>query len=184
VHLTAPVFEALAGGDLAGANAVSPVPLSPWLADPVNAGVWKRRLGQVRTDPAEAAWVTGVIVATSAAFSGAAASGAAASGFAVGRAGFHSAPDAAGLVEIGYAVDPQFRRQGYAREALRALIERAEREPAVRTVRLSIRPDNAPSLAVAAPFGFRHVGEQWDEEDGREILWERDVHQGTCPATV
>jgi hypothetical protein len=32
VHLTAPVFRALANGDLATANAVSPVPLSAYFA--------------------------------------------------------------------------------------------------------------------------------------------------------
>ena len=29
-----------------------------------------------------------------------------------------------------------------------------------------------PSLATIAGFGFTHVGEQWDEEDGTEHLYE------------
>jgi ribosomal-protein-alanine N-acetyltransferase len=32
-------------------------------------------------------------------------------GVAVGRAGFHGPPDADGMVEVGYAVDPAFRRR-------------------------------------------------------------------------
>ena len=36
----------------------------------------------------------------------------------VGRAGFHGPPDAGGMVEVGYAVDPDFRRRGNAIAAL------------------------------------------------------------------
>jgi ribosomal-protein-alanine N-acetyltransferase len=47
--------------------------------------------------------------------------------------------------------------------------------PAVRfvTVRASISPSNHASLATIAGFGFTHVGEQWDDEDGTEFLYER-----------
>jgi len=61
VHLTAPVFHALARGDLAAANSVSPVPLSPYFAGPEWSRVWQIRSEQVEQDPASAAWVTGVI---------------------------------------------------------------------------------------------------------------------------
>ena len=94
---------------------------------------------------------------------------------AVGRAGFHGPPDARGMVEIGYAVLPEHRRRGYGRAALAALLDRARREPGVRVVRLSIAPDNAASHAVARPFGFRVVGEQVDEVDGPETVYELDL---------
>ena len=45
--------------------------------------------------------------------------------------------------------------------------------PAVHVVRASISPENAASLATLRPFGFEPVGEQWDEEDGLELLFER-----------
>ncbi|MEV4636815.1 GNAT family N-acetyltransferase [Actinoplanes sp. NPDC049548] len=160
VHLTAAIFEALARQDLVAANALSPVPLSAYLAGPDNAGTWRRRHRQVLADPAEAAWVTGVIWDED-------------GRRAVGRAGFHGLPSPAGLAEIGYAVDPAFRRLGYATAALGVLLDRAAREPAVRTVRLSISPDNVASLALAHRFGFVQVGEQWDDEDGRELVHER-----------
>jgi RimJ/RimL family protein N-acetyltransferase len=55
---------------------------------------------------------------------------------------------------------------------LSALIERAVRDPAVRGVRASIRPDNKASLATIAGFGFAKIGEQWDAEDGLEhVYW-------------
>jgi RimJ/RimL family protein N-acetyltransferase len=79
------------------------------------------------------------------------------------------------MVEIGYAVDPAYRRRGYARAALEALLARAASEPGVQTVRVSIRPDNTPSYALASQYGFTQVGEQWDEEDGLEIIYEVDA---------
>ena len=39
-------------------------------------------------------------------------------------------------------------------------------------MRATIRPGNVASLATIAGFGFAEVGEQWDEEDGRELIFE------------
>jgi RimJ/RimL family protein N-acetyltransferase len=164
VHLTGPAFHALARGDLAAANAESPVPLSEFLAGPECRGVWARRARQCDNDPAAAGWVTGVIWDEDRAV-------------AVGRAGFHEPPDAAGLVEIGYAVEPRHRRQGYARAALEALLQRAADDPQVKTVRVTIAPDNVASYSLAAHYGFVKTGEQWDAEDGREIIYEMPADQ-------
>lgn len=159
MHLTGPAFDALARGDVAAANAASPVPLSAYLAGPERRGVWRRRSGQVAADPGSAGWVTGVIWDE-------------AQRLAVGTAGYHGPPDEAGMVEIGYAVDPAHRRRGYARAALESLLARAAREPAVRTVRVTISPDNTASYRLASQYGFVEVGEQWDDEDGLEIIYE------------
>lgn len=120
------------------------------------------RRDQVVADPLSAAWVTGVIWDEARAL-------------AVGRAGFHGLPDPSGMVEIGYAVAPDHRRQGYARAALSALLERTAREPEVRVVRLTIAPDNTVSLRLARELTFVQVGQQWDEEDGLEIIYEMPV---------
>jgi len=42
----------------------------------------------------------------------------------------------------------------------------------VHTVRASIRPDNVASRALVAQYGFVEVGEQWDDEDGLETVFE------------
>lgn len=76
------------------------------------------------------------------------------------------------MVEIGYAVDPAYRRQGYARAALEVLLERAAREVDVRTVRATVSPDNAASQNLILQYGFAEVGEQWDDEDGLELIYE------------
>jgi [ribosomal protein S5]-alanine N-acetyltransferase len=39
-------------------------------------------------------------------------------------------------------------------------------------VRASIRPDNTASRALVAQFRFVEVGEQWDDEDGLETIFE------------
>lgn len=33
-------------------------------------------------------------------------------------------------------------------------------------------PDNLASLALIDQYGFREVGEQWDDEDGLETIFE------------
>ena len=95
---------------------------------------------------------------------------------AVGRAGFHGPPDAAGMVEIGYAIDPAHRRLGYAWAALETLLQRAAREPEVHTVRATIRPDNTASRDLVVQYGFVAVGEQWDGEEGLEDVFEVDAN--------
>jgi len=35
-----------------------------------------------------------------------------------------------------------------------------------------VAPTNGPSLAVLNRLGFRHIGEQMDEIDGRELIFE------------
>jgi RimJ/RimL family protein N-acetyltransferase len=169
VQLAADTLRALADGDLAAANRTAPVPLTPYLAGPDCRGVWEYRAGQVVEDPASAAWVTGIVWDPE-------------RGIAVGRAGYHGPPDGTGMVEVGYSIDPQYRRQGYARAALLALLERAEREPGVTTVRATISPGNVASRDLVLSHGFVEVGEQMDEEDGLEIVYEVAVGSGVAPS--
>jgi ribosomal-protein-alanine N-acetyltransferase len=162
VHLSPETLAALADGDAARAVATSPVPLNDYLIGPDCRDIWTRRANQVVETPEDLAWVTGVLWDEDAQI-------------AVGRAGYHGAPDPEGMVEVGYGIDPGFRRRGYARAALVALIERARLEPTVHTLRATISPDNEPSLALIHQFDFVENGEQWDEEDGLEIIYEIPV---------
>lgn len=169
VQLTGPVFDALAQGDLAAANATSPVPLTAYLAGPDRRRTWQMRSKQVAADPASADWVTGIIWDQD-------------HQLAVGTAGYHGPPDPSGMVEIGYAVDPAYRRRGYARAALESLLARAAREPEVQTVRVTISPDNTASYGLASQYGFVEVGQQWDDDDGLEIIYETAANPATaCP---
>jgi RimJ/RimL family protein N-acetyltransferase len=50
----------------------------------------------------------------------------------------------------------------------------AARTHGVGRFRASIAPDNEPSLALIDRLGFEQVGDQWDEEDGLELIFEGD----------
>lgn len=90
----------------------------------------------------------------------------------IGSAGFHDRPDADGMIEIGLGVVPAFRGQGYAKEMLHGMWGWVIDQPGVVTLRYTVSPDNAPSQAIIRKLGFAHVGQQIDEEDGPEDIFE------------
>ena len=92
----------------------------------------------------------------------------------VGTAGFHTPPDADGRIEVGYRVEPQYRRQGVASEVVRALFDWAAREYGVQRFRASVAPGNVASLAIISRLGFRQTGVQFDDVDGEELMFELD----------
>jgi ribosomal-protein-alanine N-acetyltransferase len=92
-------------------------------------------------------------------------------GVAVGRVGFHGPADVNGMLDIGYEVFPAYRRRGYAREAVLAMFDWAQRDPAVLRFRATVSPRNLPSRQLIAGLGFIEVGTQWDE-DGEETVFE------------
>jgi RimJ/RimL family protein N-acetyltransferase len=92
----------------------------------------------------------------------------------IGSAGFHAPPDAEGRVEVGYRVEPGYRRRGIATEVVRALFDWAAREHGACRFRASVSPNNVPSLAIIRGFGFRQVGVQIDDIDGKELVFELD----------
>jgi RimJ/RimL family protein N-acetyltransferase len=162
VHLSPEALAALADADLETATALTGLPLTPYTVSDERVGVWRRRAGQVLDTPADQPWVTGMLVDDD-------------TGAVVGGAGFHAAPDADGMVEVGYGIDPEFRRRGYARAALLLMIERARSDPSARVFRVTVSPDNTASLGLVAQLPFVEVGEQWDDEDGLETIFELPV---------
>lgn len=158
VELPPAALQALIESDLPAAGAAAGQELSEYILG--EKWLWEMRFEQIARDPASAEWIARAVVAEP-------------EQVVIGHAGFHGPPDADGMVEVAYSVDPAYRRRGFAKEMLAALIARAEADPRVRVVRASISPENAASLATIAGFGFVQVGEQWDEEDGLELLFER-----------
>jgi ribosomal-protein-alanine N-acetyltransferase len=94
---------------------------------------------------------------------------------AIGYLNFHAGPDQHGMVEIGYTLMPSARGQGYAIEAVRAAFDWATRVHGVRRFRASVAPDNERSLNLIGKLGFVRRGEQWDERDGLELVFELEV---------
>jgi len=161
-HLSPEALAALAAGDLAAAIELTGLPLTSYLVSEDRIGVWRRRATQVVEQPEDQPWVTGLLVDGD-------------TGEVVGAGGFHARPDEDGMVEVGYGVDPAYRRRGYARAALLLMIERARSDPSAQVFRVTVSPDNAASLGLVAQLPFVEVGEQWDDEDGLEIIFEMPV---------
>ncbi|MEU6948467.1 GNAT family N-acetyltransferase [Streptomyces sp. NPDC046316] len=159
VELSATALRALADGDLAGGSAEAGVALDEYFVSDRSRWIFGYRADQLAKDPSAAPWIARAAVSEP-------------DGTVVGDAGFHGPPDEAGVVEVGYTVAPVYRRQGYARAMLKALLVRAAAEPGVRTVRATIRSDNTASLATVAGFGFTRVGERGNERDGLDIVFE------------
>ena len=164
-ELSAKTMTLLLKGDLAAARLEAGVELGELFIDDRAKWLWNYRLKQLESQPEAADWIARAALAEPA--------GPGSGEVVVGYAGYHGPPDEAGMVEVGYTVDPQYRRRGYAKAILAALIDRAAAEPAVRVVRATISPDNVASLATIASFGFTQNGDQWDEEDGLELIFER-----------
>ena len=99
----------------------------------------------------------------------------------IGHAGFHGPPGTNGkkdpeAVELGYTIFEPHRGHGYATEAAQALMDWASERGIPRFI-ASVSPTNAPSLAIVNKLGFVQTGEQWDEEDGLELVFELPVAQ-------
>lgn len=78
---------------------------------------------------------------------------------AVGTGGFFGPPDAAGAVEIGYAMAASFREQGMATEAVSGLLDWAFSHPQVTEVVAHTEPHLTASRRVLEKTGFTDAGE-------------------------
>ncbi|MGH6654297.1 MAG: GNAT family N-acetyltransferase [Actinocrinis sp.] len=79
-------------------------------------------------------------------------------GYAIGGVGFHATPDQDGGVSIGYGLVPAARGNGYASEALRALLEFA-RAQGVTSVAGDTDHGNTASQHVMAAAGMQLIAE-------------------------
>lgn len=148
--------------DLPAAAAELGAAIPPSLPDQLDAFL-QFRIADLTEDPAAQPWLGRAIVIEDVA-----------GRHVIGTVGFHSPPDDDGRVEVGYRVEPAYRRRGVATEVVRALFDWAAREHGVTRFRASTAPDNVISQAVLAKFGFRQVGTQMDDIDGLELVFERD----------
>ena len=161
VSMSVPFMEALARRDQEAAAGLLEASVTPWMADQL-VDFLQFRLRQLAEDSTIRAWLGRAMVLTDT-------EGAR---HAIGSIGFHGPPDEQGRLEVGYSVDPDHRRQGFAREAIQALFDWAHERHGIRTFVASIDPDNDASLNLAGQFGFVQVGEQMDEIDGLELVFE------------
>ncbi len=92
----------------------------------------------------------------------------------IGSTSFHGAPDEAGMMEIGLGIEGEYQNKGYAKEALLGMWRWALKFPEVKVLRYTVSPDNLPSISVIKYFGFTYIGQQIDDIDGPEDIFEMD----------
>jgi [ribosomal protein S5]-alanine N-acetyltransferase len=165
VTMSVPFMQALLERDLATAAGVIGASVPSDLPDRLDAFL-QFRLADLAGDPAIQPWLGRAIVVTD--------DDELRRRWVIGSVGFHSPPGADGRCEVGYHVEPEYRRQGVATEAIAALFDWAAREHGVTRFRASIAPDNVASLAVAAHLGFRQTGVQVDDVEGTELVFDLD----------
>jgi [ribosomal protein S5]-alanine N-acetyltransferase len=157
VVLPPPLLRAVTRGDLDDIAGQLDAPVGEGWEEGIPAAV---RLDQLAADPGEQPWLVRAMIARS-------------PRHIVGSAGFHAPPDDRGRVEIGFHVVAAERRRGYAREATLALLDWAAGTGLARTCVASVSPDNVASLNLIRSLGFLRTGEQIDERDGLEWVFER-----------
>ena len=91
----------------------------------------------------------------------------------VGSCGFKGPPNANGAVEIAYGIDPDYRGNGYATEAARALVTYALKNSKVHVVRAHTLPEANASTRVLTKCGFKQAGEVIDPDDSLVWRWEK-----------
>lgn len=95
----------------------------------------------------------------------------------VGSGGF-AGPPSDGVVEFGYEIAPQFRNQGLATAAARAMVDKAVAAGnALTTVVAHTSAYEDPSTGVLRRLGFRRVAELDDTGDGARWRWELSVSE-------
>jgi ribosomal-protein-alanine N-acetyltransferase len=166
VLLTNEVMRALLSSDRVEAEKLADVTLPEGWPDEHDARFLRFRLKQVSNDAAQEPFLARAMVLRDGSPRAM-----------IGHIGFHgkpgvNAPQKAGALEIGYTVFPDYRRRGYAEEAIHALMRWAREEHGVTVFIASISPENEPSLALVRKLGFVEIGRHWDDEDGEELEFE------------
>ena len=75
-----------------------------------------------------------------------------------------------GEASIAYGVFPPYRRRGYAREAVKTLLEHVRAAHDVRRAFAEINVENAPSLSLIRSIGFSEV-----RREGDDLVFERTL---------
>jgi RimJ/RimL family protein N-acetyltransferase len=93
----------------------------------------------------------------------------------IGSAGFHNLPDQNGMIEIGFGIDAAFQNKGYGKQLLHGMWNWVVKEPRVKTLRYTVSPSNLISKQIIQKLEFNLVGEQLDDVDGVEEIYELNI---------
>ena len=159
VSLGPEILESLVRGSATQAEEMLGVPLpEDWVREEEMLFAW--RLKQIRDDPGSQPWLLrAIVVREPREFAG--------------HFNFHAPPGDEDWVELGYSIQPDLRRRGYASEVAVHMMRWARDLHGVQKFRASVSPTNLASLAMIDKLGFHRIGTQMDEIDGLEIVFER-----------
>jgi RimJ/RimL family protein N-acetyltransferase len=90
----------------------------------------------------------------------------------IGSAGFHNLPDENGMIEIGFGIDAAFQNKGYGQQLLHGMWNWVLKDQRVKTLRYTVSPTNLISKQIIQKLEFDLVGEQLDDVDGAEEIYE------------
>jgi len=140
-------IEALIQGDTKRATQLAGATFpSAWPEDAEAQEGLTWHLRHLRADAAQQAWRIRVMVERE-------------SGVVVGSINLKGPPNAHGDVEIGWGVNEDRRRRGYAFEAASAVLKWAACEPGVRVFSATIPEDNVSSQELAKKLGMARTSE-------------------------
>jgi len=114
--------------------------------------------GFLKSDPDSVGWMTYIFVHTH-------------DRMLIGEGGYKGKPDKEGMVEIGYAIVPEYRRRGLAYEAAKAFTDRAFSQPEVKFVQAHTLKDGTASMRVLKKLGMKLVGTAQDPDEGEVLQW-------------
>lgn len=97
----------------------------------------------------------------------------------VGSVVFHGGPDDDGIVEVGYGVEQDLQRQGYATEGTRAAVEWALSESSVNVVRACTPSWHLASRRVLERCGMFLAGSHDHDMLGELLEYERRASKQT-----
>ena len=129
-----------------------------------HSGPLRWRVPQVKADPSTNVWFIRWIVLRE-------------TKQVVGSISFHAPPDEVGMIEIGFGICEPCRNNGYGKEALLGMWTWVIDQPGVQTLRYTVSASNGPSMSIINSLGFEHVGQQIDEEDGPEEIFEMSADE-------
>ncbi|HYJ47270.1 MAG TPA: GNAT family N-acetyltransferase, partial [Pyrinomonadaceae bacterium] len=89
----------------------------------------------------------------------------------IGEGGFKGRPDQDGVVEIGYAIVPTYRRRGLAFEAAKGLTDRAFSHEEVKVVQAHTLLDGTASIRILEKLGMKPAGTAHDPDEGEVLRW-------------
>ena len=127
-------------------------------------GPLRWRVPQIKADESVNKWFVRLMVLRS-------------TGVVIGSTSFHGPPDQRGMLEIGIGVERIFQRQGFATQALLGMWTWAIAEPGVKVFRYQVGVNNIASQQLIRKMGFTCVGQEVDEIDGLEDIYELTVDE-------